>query len=77
VISPVTRESLKFTKKQCVYISIFTEMELGIIYHRITVGHCIKQGQHICIKSQGIDGNTVVPPYSLVQYPRFTAVRKN
>jgi hypothetical protein len=63
VISPVTIQSLKVTKKQCDHIPIFPEIQLATIYRRITAGHCIKQGQHICIKLQGIYPNTVVLPY--------------
>jgi len=50
-----------FTKKQCVHIPIFPEMQLGVLYRRTMVSHCIKQALHIYMKLQGIDGIILKP----------------
>jgi hypothetical protein len=50
-----------FTKKQCVHIPIFPEKQLGILYRRTTVSHCIKQALYIYIKLQGTDGIILKP----------------
>jgi hypothetical protein len=70
ILSGITEENrdkyrhnteFNFTKKPCMHIPIFPEMQLGILYRRTTVSHCIKQALLIYIKFQGIDGIILKP----------------
>jgi hypothetical protein len=62
-VQPVARRYTDWATRSTIYVSV-------LIIYIVNIARCFDA-------SASSSGSTVVPPYPSIQYPRFTAIRKN